>query len=619
MLSLRALMTRVAAAVARPEVLDRCGVSARLRVRVRAAAPALRRCARPQCASAGSGTEAAPGGQEAPRKGPTPKGTKPGKAARVQAAEATSSAEDIRALRLAKVAELRSAGQEPYAYRFDRTHTAAELQAAHVGLGAGEEVAGEERVCGRVMARRVFGKLAFLSLTDESGSIQLYCDLARMGEAGFEALKGSLDVGDVVGAVGPIRRTEKGELSLAVGSLQLLTKALLPLPDKWHGLVDVEKRYRQRYLDMLTRPEVRTTFRQRSLIVSSLRRSLEARGFLEVETPVLQAEAGGAEARPFSTFHNSLSRPLTLRIATELHLKRMVVGGFERVFELGRVFRNEGVSTRHNPEFTSVEVYQAYADRGDMLELTEALVCEAATAAGVGPQLSYQGTALSLARPWRRASMNDLVREVLGGFDTLRLRGGSLEEARAACEAALRGCALPGAAEALPRVRAAPSVGHLLNCLFEALCEAQLVQPTFVLDHPVEVSPLAKPHRTQPGLTERFELFVYGRELANAFSELTDAVEQRERFQGQLLAHAAARAAAAQRLESQDSEAAREAAEEVAYDIRVDEDFLQALEYGMPPTAGLGIGVDRLVMLLTDSPSIRDVIPFPLLREAKDS
>jgi lysyl-tRNA synthetase class 2 len=451
---------------------------------------------------------------------------------------------------------------------------------------------------------------------DESGSIQLYCEVARMGDAGFDALKASLDVGDIVGAHGVVRRTEKGELSVAATSLVLLTKALLPLPDKWHGLQDVEKRYRQRYVDMLTRPEVRETFRLRSLIVSHLRRSLEDQGFLEVETPVLQAEAGGADARPFSTYHNALERPLTLRIATELHLKRMVVGGFERVFELGRVFRNEGISTRHNPEFTSVELYQAYADRSDMLELTEQLVCDAAMAARGTLELSYQGTPISLARPWRRVSMNDLVLEATGGLDVLAMRAGSLEEARAAAEAALRASSIAGAGAAIPGVRAAPSVGHLLNVMFEALCEAALVQPTFVLDHPVEISPLAKPHRSQPGTAERFELFVYGRELANAFSELTDPVEQRARFQAQIESHAAGRAAADAQAAKDGSDASKEAAAELSYEIRMDEDFVAALEYGLPPTAGLGIGIDRLVMLLTDAPSIRDVIPFPLLREA---
>jgi len=588
-----------------------------------AAVPATRRAVRALSASADGG--ASPTADPKPRSGNTGKGgAKPGGGGRGKQgggedAGNTSSAEDIRAIRLQKVSELRAAGQEPYGYRFDRTHTAAELQATHAALEPGQEVEGvDEAVAGRVMARRVMGKLAFLSLQDESGSIQLYCEKSRLGDAGFDALKSSLDVGDIVGVRGTVRRTEKGELSVAARELTLLTKALLPLPDKWHGLTDVEKRYRQRYVDMLSRPEVRDTFRLRSAVVSCLRRALEARGFLEVETPVLQAEAGGAEARPFATYHNALGRQLTLRIATELHLKRMVVGGFERVFELGRVFRNEGVSTRHNPEFTSVELYQAYADRSDMLELTEALICEAAMAARGTLELSYSGTPISLARPWRRASMNDLVREAAGGLDVLSMRGGDLAEARAAAEAALRASAQPGAGAAIPAVRAAQTHGHLLNVMFEALCEASLVQPTFVLDHPVEISPLAKPHRDIPGVAERFELFVYGRELANAFSELTDPVEQRARLEAQIVAHAAGRAAAEARVAELGSEEAREAASELAYEIRMDDDFCTALEYGMPPTAGMGLGVDRLVMLLADVPSIRDVIPFPLLREAKD-
>lgn len=507
---------------------------------------------------------------------------------------------------------MRAAGEEPYAYRFNRTHTAAQVTDAFGHLADGEEAEGSAAwVAGRVLARRVFGKLAFLSLSDESGTLQLYCDRTRLGEAAFDALLkgGGVDVGDWVGAAGPVKRTEKGELSVVPTSLRVLTKALLPLPDKWHGLTDVEKRYRQRHVDLLLRPDVRALFRTRSRIVSQLRRSLESRGYLEVETPVLQAEAGGAEARPFTTFHNALARPLTLRIATELHLKRLVVGGFERVFELGRVFRNEGTSTRHNPEFTSVELYAALADRDDMVTLAEELVCEAAAAAGCGETLEYQGTPISLARPWRRASMNDLVRDATGGLDVLALRGAGLEAARAAAAAALGASPLPAAREAAAKLRGAPSVGHVLNCLFEALVEASLVQPTFVMDHPTEISPLAKPHRSQPGVTERFELFVYGRELANAFSELTDPVEQRARLEAQVAAHAAARAAAAAQ-----GEGGRAAAEEVGYDIRVDEDFITALEYGLPPTAGMGIGVDRLVMLLTDAPSIRDVIAFPLMR-----
>ena len=610
-------------------LLSQCGGPQR--VRVSRVLCCRGRCARLACSASPSDAQepgaaapvASPKPPAAGGKAPTPKGTKPGgKKGGDKAGEAatTSSAEDIRALRLDKVAELRAGGVDPYAYRFDRTHSAAQLQAAHINLAPGAEVEGvTEAVAGRVTARRVFGKLAFLSLSDDSGSLQLYCDLARLGDAGFQLLKNSLDVGDVVGAEGPVRRTEKGELSIAVTRLQLLTKALLPLPDKWHGLQDVEKRYRQRYLDMIVNPGTRATLRQRSLVLSTLRRSLEARGFLEVETPVLQAEAGGADARPFGTFHNTLQRQLTLRIATELHLKRLIVGGFERVFELGRVFRNEGISTRHNPEFTSLELYQAYGDRSDMLDLTEALIVEAALAACGSSELVYQGTPISLARPFRRATMNDLVRQALDGFDTLALRAVPLDDARAQAEAALRASSRPGAKAAIPKVRSAPSCGHLLNELFEALCEGELVQPTFVLDHPVEISPLAKPHRDIPGVTERFELFVYGRELANAFSELTDPQEQRARLEGQVQAHAQQRAAAQQRAQaSGGNQDAVDAAEELSYDVRVDEDFVAALEYGMPPTGGMGLGVDRLVMLLTDSPSIRDVIAFPLLREAKD-
>ena len=525
--------------------------------------------------------------------------------------------------RVGKVAALRDAGEEPFAYRFDRTHTAAELQKAHESLEAGAEVEGVvEAVCGRVKARRVFGKLAFLSLEDDSGSIQLYCDKKRVDAAApgtFKRIVDLVDMGDIVGARGVVKRTEKGELSVAVESFEMLTKSLLPLPDKFKGLTDVETRYRQRYVDLIASPEVRDTFRTRAAIVSGIRRFLDDRAFMEMETPVLESRAGGADAKPFNTFHNALGMDLTLRIATELHLKRLVVGGFERVYELGRIFRNEGISTRHNPEFTSVEVYQAYADVSDMLELTEEMICRAAERACGGLVIPYGDETIDLGtRPWRRAPMNDLVKEATG-VNVMGDFGGDaadLEGAKAAAEAALRALGDKESMAGIPGVAAAPSVGHVLNELFEATVETKLRQPTFVLDHPKEISPLAKPHRAKPGVTERFELFIVGRELANSFSELTDPIDQRQRLEGQIETHRKAQEAARAAAEAKGKEALAEYEAEL-YPIELDEDFVTALEYGMPPTAGMGLGVDRLVMLLTNSPSIRDVIAFPLLKKVE--
>ncbi|MDH6099257.1 lysine--tRNA ligase [Anabaenopsis sp. FSS-46] len=495
------------------------------------------------------------------------------------------SEEDIRAARLEKVNQLKQLGANPYAYRWESTHHTAELQEKFADLPNGEEVHLDVAVAGRIMARRVFGKLAFFTLQDETGAIQLYLEKNRIqewmadvdGEA-FTHLKQLTDAGDILGARGTIKRTEKGELSVYVKEYSILTKSLLPLPDKWHGLTDVAKRYRQRYVDLIVNPEVRQTFRRRAQITAGIRRYLEERDFLEIETPVLQSEAGGADARPFITYHNTLEMELYLRIATELHLKRLIVGGFEKVFELGRIFRNEGVSTRHNPEFTSIEVYQAYADYHDMMALTEGIITTVAQEVLGTLQITYQGTQIDLSPPWRRVTMHDLVREHTGlDFNSFS----TLEEAKAASKNA-----------ALQGIEDAPTIGKLLNEAFEQKIEEKLIQPTFVIDYPVEISPLAKPHRSQPGLVERFELFIVGRETANSFSELTDPIDQRERLEAQAALKAAGD------LEAQG----------------VDEDFLTALEYGMPPTGGLGIGIDRLVMLLTDCASIRDAIAFPLLK-----
>ena len=544
----------------------------------------------------------------------------------------TSSAEEVKAVRLGKVKQIRDDGDEPFAYRFDRTMKASELQEKYADLKDGEEVAGDTHaVCGRVKACRKFGKLAFLQIEDDECAIQLFVDKKRVdagpgGAGAFKKIIDLVDMGDIVGAVGTPKRTEKGELSIVIDSFSMLTKSLLPLPDKFKGLTDTETRYRQRYVDLIASPEVRETFRARAAIVSGIRRFLDDRTFMEMETPVLESRAGGADAKPFNTFHNALGMDLTMRIATELHLKRLVVGGFERVYELGRVFRNEGLSTRHNPEFTSVEVYQAYADVGDMLELTEEMICAAARRVrgldGLDLKIPYGDETVDLgARPWRRASMNDLVIERCG-LDVMNTFGegrggesaGDLEACKAAAERALRALGDGEAMAGVAGVRAAPSVGHVLNELFEATVETRLRQPTFVLNHPVEISPLAKPHRSEKGVTERFELFVVGRELANSFSELTDPVDQRGRLEAQIATHKKAQAEDRLRAEAQGKDALA-SFEQDEYPIEMDEDFVTALEYGMPPTAGMGLGVDRLVMLLTNSPSIRDVIAFPLLKK----
>ena len=496
-----------------------------------------------------------------------------------------SGLEGIRATRLKKAEDLKAAGLVPYAYRWEITHPVADLQAKFADLAAGAEADFEVSVAGRIMARRVFGKLAFFTLQDETGTIQLYLEKktiqAEMGEAdpqAFNHLKQLTDAGDILGAKGTIKRTDKGELSVKVKTYAMLTKSLLPLPDKFHGLTDVAKRYRQRYVDLIVNPEVRKVFRTRSLITAAIRRYLDQQGFIEVETPVLQSEPGGAEARPFVTYHNTLDLELYLRIATELHLKRLIVGGFEKVFELGRVFRNEGISTRHNPEFTTIELYQAYADYTDMMTLTEAMVVQATKDVVGTTEITYQGEKIDLGTPWRRVTMHAAVEEKTG-IDFSQFT--DLAEAKKAAEAA-----------GISDVDGCESIGHVLNEAFEQKVEATLIQPTYVVDYPVEISPLAKPHRSKPGLVERFELFIVGRETANSFSELTDPIDQRQRLEAQAV-----------KKEAGDLEA-----------HSVDEDFITALEYGMPPTGGMGLGIDRLVMVLTDAASIRDVIAFPLLK-----
>jgi lysyl-tRNA synthetase class 2 len=447
-----------------------------------------------------------------------------------------------------KLDRLRAAGIDPYSRGFKPTHSTVEARAL---LGEGDRTTEDVALAGRLMVKRLHGGSAFADLQDGAGRIQLFASRDILGPDAFELFSG-LDPGDVIGVKGPMFRTRRGEPTVEVHSVQLLTKALRPLPEKWHGLKDIEIRYRQRYVDLIANPEVREVFRARTRIITGLRSLLDGRGFVEVETPVLQEVPGGGHARPFLTHHNSLDRDLYLRIALELHLKRLLVGGFERVYEVGRVFRNEGLSPRHNPEFTMLECYEAYADYDDVMKLVEDLMVASAGAAGRPLATTYQSEEVDLTPPYRRARMADLVLEYTGR----------------------------------------EAVGNELNDLFEEHVEAKLRQPTFVIDYPIEISPLARPRKDDPRFVERFELIILGREYANAFTELTDPVDQRARFEGQ-------------------------AAKRAAGDVEahpMDEDFLRAVEYGLPPCGGLGVGIDRLVMLLTDQPSIRDVILFPVMK-----
>jgi lysyl-tRNA synthetase class 2 len=474
-------------------------------------------------------------------------------------------------IRREKSAKLLSLGVNPYGEKYAVTHNAAEIISRFDTL-EGHQVS----LSGRLMTIRSHGKAAFANLQDESGLIQIYLRQDEVGEDSYRIFE-LLDIGDMLGVSGEVFRTRRGEVTVAVKSWSLLAKALRPLPEKWHGLTNVDLRYRQRYLDLIVNPEVRKVFILRSKIVQAIRDYLNNKGFLEVETPMMHTLAGGASARPFTTYHNALDMGLYLRIATELHLKRLIVGGLEKVYELGRIFRNEGISTKHNPEFTSVEIYQANADYEDMMRLTEELISSVALSVCGSMQLDCQGQTLNLTPPWPRLTLLEAVKK-FAGIDFRKI----CIEAEAISAARQKGLA----------VKDGTTRGEILNEIFEEFAEPHLFQPTFILDYPVEVSPLAKRKSDDPAMTYRFEAFIGGSEIANAFTELTDPLDQRLRFEQQL--------------------GRRAAGDEEAH--MMDEDFLQALEYGMPPTGGLGIGVDRLVMMLTDSSSIRDVILFPTMR-----
>ena len=492
---------------------------------------------------------------------------------------------EFREARLSKAKILISRGFAPYSENFKVTHSTKFLNEKFSYLKNGEEFDLDISIAGRVLARRVMGKIAFFSISDQEGSIQLYLEKLIIDSDDqnkklfFEDLKELVDIGDWIGVHGSIKKTNKGELSIKVTRWQMLSKSLQPLPDKWHGLTDIEKRYRQRYLDLIVNPRSKDVFKTRAFCISLIRRWLDEKNFLEIETPILQSEAGGAEARPFITHHNTLDIPLYLRIATELHLKRMVVGGFEKVYELGRIFRNEGISTKHNPEFTSVEIYQAFANYEDMMQLTEELISYIVQTICKTLEINYQGEQINFSQPWEKISMKDSVKKFTGiDFD---LFNGDFDKAKDAVKN-----------KNIQISSKINTFGTLLNEIFEQKVESNLIQPTFIIDYPIEISPLARRHDNNKDFVQRFEMFIAGREIANAFSELIDPLDQRERLELQ--------------------QSLRDAGDLEAHCI--DEDFLQALEIGMPPTGGLGIGIDRLIMLITNSASIRDVIPFPLLK-----
>lgn len=478
-------------------------------------------------------------------------------------------------IRREKMEAFREIGVAPFGHRYEVTDYAADIKANNEGLN-GEEEGPEVNIAGRLMAIRGHGKASFCTLNDRSGNIQVYFKIDVLGEEKYKKEFRKLDIGDIIGIRGIVFKTHRGEVTVRVEDFELLSKSLRPLPEKFHGLQDVDIRYRQRYLDLIVNQDVRDTFRKRNKIIKSIRDYLDASDYLEVETPVLSTIAGGAAARPFITHHNALDIDLYLRIATELNLKRLIIGGLDRVYEMGRVFRNEGMDVRHNPEFTSIEFYQAFADYTDMMDITEGIVVNAAKTVLGTPVINYQGVEIDLSKV-KRISMNDAVKEATGK-DFLACN--TVEEARKLAD------------EIGVPYEARHGIGGILNQAFEEKVEETLMQPTFITGHPTEISPLAKRNSEDPRITDRFEFFIYGRELANGFTELNDPIDQEGRFEDQLKQ--------------------REAGDDEAHVM--DRDYITAMEYGLPPTGGVGIGIDRLVMLITDAASIRDVLLFPTMK-----
>lgn len=476
-------------------------------------------------------------------------------------------------VRIDKMHKIEEHGWKPFGYRFLYTHRAADIAAQFDELSEKET---EVKMAGRIMAIRGHGKTCFMDMQDKTGRIQVYVRKDVIGEENYALIK-LMDIGDTVGITGTAFRTHMGELSIKANSVEMLSKSLRPLPEKWHGLKDVETRYRQRYVDLIVNPEVRDTFVKRSQIIRSVREVLDSHDFLEVETPILNTIAGGAAARPFISYHNALDMQVYMRIAPELYLKRLIVGGMDRVYEMGRVFRNEGIDNRHNPEFTSVEIYQAFADYRDMMDLTEEVVVKTAEKVLGTTTINYEGTTIELASPWKRMSMIEAVKEY-SGKDFTNVT--DLEEVRAIAK------------ELNVAVEPSFGIGKIINACFEEYVEDKLIQPTFITGHPKEISPLAKSNPENPEITDRFEAYIYGREICNGFTELNDPIDQKERFLKQVEERA-----------NGDEEA-----------NMMDEDFVNALEYGLPPTGGLGIGIDRLVMFLTNSSTIRDVLFFPTMK-----
>ncbi|WP_157418404.1 lysine--tRNA ligase [Bacillus cereus] len=485
-------------------------------------------------------------------------------------------------VRREKLHNLREQGIDPFGKRFERTNSTTDLVSLY-GEFSKEELEEKEiavSIAGRIMTKRGKGKAGFAHVQDLHGQVQIYVRKDAVGDDEYELFK-TADLGDLVGIEGKVFKTNVGELSVKATSFTLLTKSLRPLPDKYHGLKDVEQRYRQRYLDLITSMESRETFVTRSKIIREMRRYLDDNGYLEVETPMMHAIAGGASARPFTTHHNALDMELYMRIAIELHLKRLIVGGLEKVYEIGRVFRNEGVSTRHNPEFTMIELYEAYADYKDIMKLTEDMVAHIAKKVLGTTTIQYGDYEINLEPEWTRLHMVDAIKQYSGADFWNPM---SVEEARELAK------------EHNVEIKDTMEVGHIINEFFEQKVEDKLIQPTFIYGHPVEISPLAKKNDEDPRFTDRFELFIVAREHANAFTELNDPIDQKERFEAQLKE--------------------REQGNDEAH--MMDDDYIEALEYGMPPTGGLGIGIDRLVMLLTNAPSIRDVLLFPAMRHKQD-